>query len=218
MEIKDIIAKLQKGEALSDEEKGAFGKFDLQKAIDDAAASARRKAMEEAKSAKAKAVELEEKLKEMQDAADKAGIDKDTDIAKLAKQVERLSAAVDKANAERDALARSQSIAEIMSGNGIKAAQGVAEKGLRLLFETALGETDLADAESVKSVVDQFKQDYGGMISAGGLSVPRSGSPTSPWNSANNPFRTGNLTQQAELLASNPEQAKALQAEAAASK
>ena len=147
MDIKDIIAKLRKGEALSSEERAEFDKFDYQKALDDAAASARRKAMDEAKSAKNRVTELEQKVQELQDAADKAGLDKDTDIAKLTKQVEKLSAAIDKANAERDALKRSQSIAEIMSGNAIKAAQGVADKGLLLLFENALGETDLGDAD-----------------------------------------------------------------------
>ena len=217
MDIKDILAKISKGEAFSDEERAEVGKIDWQKIIDDNAASARRKAVEEAKTAKARVVELEAKVQELQDAATKDGIDKAGDIAKLTKQVEKLTASVEAANAERDALKRSQGIAEIMSSASIKAAQGVADKGLRLLFETALGKTALDDEEAVKAVVEQFKKDYGGMIAAGGSSAPRSGDPSSgQWSSANNPFKTGNLTQQAELFAANPEQARALQAEAEA--
>lgn len=216
MEIKDILAKLAKGEAFTDDEKAEVAKIDFQKILDDNAASARRKATDEAKKAQSRVVELEAKVQELQDAATKEGLDKDGSIAKLTKQVEKLTATVEKAQAERDALARSQSIAEIMSANSIKAANGVAEKGLKLLFETALGEAKLDDAEAVKTVVAQFKQEYGGMIAAGGVTVPRAGDPATPWSSANNPFKTGNLTQQAELFASNPEMARALQAEAAA--
>ena len=44
MNIKDILAKLLKGEALTDEEKAFAEAFDLQGELDKASASARRKA------------------------------------------------------------------------------------------------------------------------------------------------------------------------------
>ena len=53
MNIKDIIAKFLKGEALTDAEKAFAEQFDLQKEIDTASAAARRKAEKEAHKASA---------------------------------------------------------------------------------------------------------------------------------------------------------------------
>lgn len=218
MDIAEIIARVKKGESLSQEDRDFLSKYDHQKAIDDIAAAARRKALDEAKAAKARVAELEEKLQGLQDASDKAGLESSDKLAKLEKMVEKLTADYAKANAEKAALVRSQGIADIMSRNAIKAAKGIADKGLLRLFEDAIGDTDLADAEAVKKAVDQFKQDYGGMIAVEGVKVPSSGSPASQFSGANNPFKTGDIDKQAELFAADRQLYDALRAEAGAAK
>ena len=52
MKLADILAKVAKGDALSDEEKKFVGEYDEQKSLDAAAANARKKAEKEAKDAK----------------------------------------------------------------------------------------------------------------------------------------------------------------------
>ena len=216
MGIADILAKIQKGElSLTEEEKEFLKNFDLQKTLDDNAASARRKALDEAKTARARVAELESQLQSLQDTADKDGLESASKLSKLEKMVEKLTSDYEHEKAEKAALVRSQGIAGIMSANSIRAARGIADKGLLRLFEDAIGETALDDADAVKAVVEQFKKDYGGMIAVEGVKVPASGNPaTSMFSSANNPFKTGNVTEQSSLLLNSPEQARALAAEA----
>lgn len=221
MNIKDILAKLLKGEALTDDEKAFAEAFDLQGELDKASAAARRKAEQATKEAlkgkealAAQIAELQEQLKAKED----AGKTSEAELAKLSKKI----AALEKVNAENDAKlkasARMDAIVEMAKANGIMPAEGISGKSLERLLDLAVGETDHTDEEAMKAVFDSFKKENPSMIAASvkkGTNVkgdPKDNSFTgvpNPWKS-----ESLNLTKQIEISMKNPELANTMKAEA----
>lgn len=221
MNIKDIIAKLQKGEKLTDDEQAFVDKFDLQAELDKASAAARRKAEADTKAEKTKAAELQAKIDELTaQLEEKATASKtqETELAKLTKQVAKLTEANAKAEADKAAYARMDAIREAAKANGIAAADGISAKAFEKLLDLAVGTTDHSDAEAMKGVLEQFKQDNPTMIRAAvkeGANVK--GKPNAnPFAGQPNPWKpeSFNLTKCLEIETANPEVAKQMKAEA----
>lgn len=215
MNIKDILAKIARGEALTDEEKSFAGGYDPQEAENAAAAKARRKAEGERDEWRKKA-EQATALAEENAAKLKTPDEKDTELARLAKRLEKLEGVNKALEAEKAATIRTASIREAMKNAGITAARGVDPDTLQELISARLKDTDLEDADAVKTVFDTFKKSNPSMIAAGGFGgVGVKGTPGTP-AFAKNPWKksTFNLTEQIELSVKDPERAAAMKAEA----
>lgn len=216
MHIKDILAKVLKGEALTDAEKEFVGSFDLQAQLDAAAGGARKKAEGEAKKAQDALKALQQEFDDFKAANDPGT--KQTEIQKLTKRLEKLEA--DKKAAE-DKLAASERNARVRAlakEAGIVAAKGVDSKTIDLLVDNLMGSVDLEDAEAVKTAFDGFKKSNAALIAASTIGgAGAKGTPGTGAYSGANPFskKTLNITEQLKLKISNPEQAKALEAQAA---
>ncbi len=183
MDIKAVIVKALKGEALSDEEKASVADFDLQKMIDGAQAEARRKA-ETALDA-----ERKEREKLAVQIADLEGKLKSTEGAKLS-ATEQLQKALgdlqakfeasEKRAADLDraqkAAARSARVGEIAKHHGVAFVDGVDAKILTGAFEGALASVENLDDEAVvKPLVESFKASNKAIIrdlSGGGAGTP----------------------------------------------
>ena len=117
MNIKDILAKLAKGEELTDAEKAFLKTYDPDKEKNDAAAAARRKAEEEAAALKAENAELKKKADEAKKAEDEAKKSqmtadqkRDAEFAELKAKIEGLEKAKTDAEQKAAAVQRSQTI------------------------------------------------------------------------------------------------------------
>ena len=219
MKITDILAKIASGGTLTTEDVDFVKGFDYDKAVNDASASARRKAEDRAKAAEVKVSELEAKVREVEAKAEADGSQKDgafnalkKTLESLQKSFDDLKAEADKDRAEKARLIREQAISRFMDENGIKPAKGISERSLSTLFRAAVGDTDVEDASAMRAVAEAFKKENGGMIAAPGSQVPNGGKPS--LQTGENPFKTGNATAQAELFIKDPELAKRLAAEA----
>lgn len=216
MTISTILAKILKGEALTDEEKAFVGAYDPQKEIDTASAYARRKAEERMKEAIAKQTAAENALRELQEkAADPA---KDNELAALQKKVAKLEALNAAAEAKNAAHARRDAIRAAAKANGVIAAEGINADVFERLLDLTVGETDINDEDALKGALESFKKDNPAMIAAsvrsgsGQLGNPRGGESFS----GKNPWKTEslNLTEQMRMVKDHPEQAVALAADA----
>lgn len=221
MNIKDILAKLLKGETLTDDEKAFCEAFDHQGELDKASAAARRKAEQATKDALKKGDELQKQIEELTaklEEKEAAGKTSETELAKLAKKISQL----EKVNAENDAkikaTARLDAIREAAKASGINAAEGVSAKALEKLLDLAVGDTDVTDEDAMKTVLDTFKAENPTMIAAavkGGAKVK--GDPAdNSFTGVANPWKADsfNLTKQIEISTKNPELAKTMQSEA----
>lgn len=223
MKLADIIAKVLKGESLSDDEKAFLTAYDEQKALDTAAASARKKAESERKAveksleeANSKIADLTEKL-EAGEAGKKAH---DTELGKLQRQVAKLMEQNAAAEAKLKANERMATIREAAKSAGITAAKGVSAAALEKLIDLAVGETDVTDGDALKAVLDAFKAENPAMIAAEvkpGATVP--GKPAqNSFTGTPNPWKAEsfNLTKQIEIATQNPELAASMKVEAGA--
>lgn len=225
MNIKDIIAKLLKGEALTDAEKAFAEQYDAQKEIDAASAAARRKAEKEAKDALAKLdaqnatlKELSEKLEAAEKAANDAKGGNSAELAKMQKQIAKLEA-INAANEKTlKANARMDAIRSAVKAAGISAAKGISPDALERLIDLSVGDTDVSDADAMKAVLDQFKAENPSMIAAavkGGSGLK--GDPNaSKFTGVANPWKAEsfNLTKQIEIMNAEPNTAKTMMTEA----
>lgn len=221
MNIKDILAKLLKGEALTDDEKAFVEAFDLQGEIDKASASARRKAEAQTKDALKKHDELQKQIEDLTaQLAEKetAGKASETELTKLAKKIKTLEEKNAESEAKLAANARMDAIVELAKANGINPAEGISGKSLEILLDIAVGKTEVTDEDAMKAVFEQFKQDNPTMIRAavkGGTNVK--GKPAdNPFAGQPNPWKpeSFNLTKCLEIETANPEVAKQMKAEA----
>ena len=226
MEIGTILSKLLKGEQLTDEEKDFAEKFDFAATLDKNAANARRKA--EADSAKhlAEITRLKTELDEAKKTAQTKTEEDATEIGKLMKAVEKLQtsyAAMEKkaneAEAENKRVKRLADIDEFAKANGVHPAKGVSEKLFHRFLHESIGDTDVADADAMKSAIDAFKKENAALILNEGVAAPGSGRAAETGFTGKNPFAkdTQNATEQFELYKSNPALAKQLAAEAGVS-
>ena len=174
MNIKDILAKLAKGEELTDAEKAFLKTYDPDKEKNDAAAAARRKAEEEAAALKAENAELKKKADEAKKAEDEAKKSqmtadqkRDAEFAELKAKIEGLEKAKTDAEQKAAAVQRSQTIRDAAKAAGIA------------LAPKSVSDTVLPDAGGDLSGIDitnqealggarQFKTENPGIITAPG--------------------------------------------------
>ena len=216
MTIKDILAKVVKGEALTDEEKTFAGSFDLQTQLDAAASGARKKAEDAKKKAEDALAALRAEFDEFKE-KNQPG-DKDTEIAKLTKRLEKIEADKKAAEEKLAASERNARVRALAKDAGIVAAKGVDSKTIDLLVDNLMGGIDLDDADAVKAAFDGFKATNGALIAAGTVGgVGVKGTPGGGAYSGANPFskKTWNVTEQLKLKIAKPDEAKALEAAAA---
>lgn len=225
MNIKTILMKMAKGEDLTDAEKEFVQNYDPDKAANDAAAAARRKAED-------KLNEVQTKLDKLQADADaaKAKADEEkqngmTEMEKLTARVEKLTeqleaseAKAKEAETKTAATLRSQTIRDKAKAAGINLApKTVNEKLFYQLLESSLKDVDINDEAKLTESLNAFKSENAGIISAGGSGgAGNVGYPNSGGISSKNPWSKDsfNLTEQMKLESDNPDQAKAMKAEA----
>lgn len=158
MNIKAILAKLTKGEALTDEEKSNLSGFDP----DTVAAAARKKAEAEAKAAADKVSELEAKLTEQQEKIDNAGKTEaekaKVEQAKIAKKLAEYEARVETLAREKGEIVRGYKLAGI-AGN-LKFVDGVDRDLITGMLKAKfanLKDEQLDDEKEVEAVLKGFR-------------------------------------------------------------
>jgi hypothetical protein len=224
MSIKDILAKVAKGEALTDQEKSDLAAYDPDKAANDAAAAARRKAEQEAGDAKAALKKLQDEAdaaKKAQEDAAKANLTeaqrKEAEFKALQAQVAELTKSKTEAETKAATAIRSQLIRDKAKAAGIVLApKTVSEKLYFQLMEATLTGVDVSDETALAAALEKFKVDNPGVIAAPGSgSGVKTGDPSSP-TGGKNPWAKGseNLTEQMEIYAKDPSAAKCLAAAA----
>jgi hypothetical protein len=224
MTIKEVLAKVRKGEALADDEKSILEAYDPDKAANDAAAAARRKAEDERDAAKQEAARLQKLAEDAQKAQDEAkrtqmteAQKRDSDFKALQDSVAKLTKERDDSLAKAKATERSQTIRDAAKASGISLApKTVSESLFFQMLEAQLSGVDTADHAKLTAAFEKFKSENPGIIAA-----PGRGSGVNPGNpsftkSTKNPFAkdTLNLTAQCELVRDNPAEAQRLAAEA----
>ena len=214
MTIKELMAKIAKGETLTDEEKAFAGQYDPQKDIDAAAGAARKKAEQERDGFKTKIEELTAQLAEAQ----KTGTASDATIKKLQKDVADLMKA-NKESADRlAAQARADAIRKAVSEASIVCAKGISQTLFDNAVTAAFEGVDMTNADVVKATLDKFKADNPAMIGVDGVGgVGTQGTPGGGTAyKGPNPFKAEslNLTEQMRILSQNPAEAQRLAADA----
>lgn len=111
MTLKETLAKIAKGEQLSDEERKFLLEYDEQKQIDAAAAAARKRADAEAKEAKEALARLQGEFDDFKSRNDPAKSQDAT--AKLMQRIERLEAAKAAVEARSAAMERTAKVREL---------------------------------------------------------------------------------------------------------
>lgn len=206
MKLADILAKVAKGDALTDEEKTFAGEYDEQKILDTAAASARKKAEKDARDAKDALEKLQSEFDEFKSQNDPAKKQTELDraltrIAKLEKENADAKAQV----AARDRTARIRALAKEA---GINPAKGISPETIDLLVDNLMAKIDIEDADAVKTAFDGFKSSNAGLIAAD--TVGGAGHRGQPAGAAlfpgKNPFLKDsfNLTEQLQLKVGDP--------------
>lgn len=165
MTIKDVLAKISKGEVLTDEDKAIITDYDPDKAVNSSAAAAR-------KSAEAKLKEKESELQKLQDAIEaqraeaeeKANANK-PELEKLTKEMEKLKkgladkeTSVQQLIQEKRQMVRGGRIGRIMAG--LKFVEGLDPEIVRLGIEKALaqiGDEDLESEDTINPILEAFK-------------------------------------------------------------
>lgn len=189
MDIKAIIEKLKKGEALDDAEKKALAEFDLQKHVDGAQAEARRKAesaladeKKEREKLAGQIADLEKKLKDKE--GEKLSVTEQ--LQRALQDLQQKFEASEKRSAELAAAqakaARSAKVQDLAKKYGVSFIDGVDAKILAGALEASLASVadDKLDDESlVKPLVESFKTTNKAVIrdqsGGGGGTPPRDG-------------------------------------------
>lgn len=226
MKIKDVLAKVAKGETLTDEEKKLLADYDPEKAVNDAVAAYRRKADEKTQQLEADRDELKTQMEAIQaklaekDNSGKSERQKLEDRVKtLSDQLAAMNKKLEDADKEKATLARSAEVQKLREKAGIKFVPGVSEEVMSGAFAAAFnGIQDLNDENVVKPILEAFRAANKAVIAdaSGHGSGSQSHTGGGQFDAANNPFaeKTFNLTKQSELLKTNPVEAKRLAAAA----
>ena len=226
MKIKDIHAKVLKGETLTDEEKKFLEEYDH-----DAVTAAARRDAEKAAAAAKKAEkdamdrlkEAEDKLKEGEDAKQTAAKGESEAVAALKKTVAELQKKSEAAEKKVAAQERSAAIGGRAKALGIVPVKGVSDAVFAKMVEDAVGGTDITDTTTLDAVLNGFKTDNPGLIASnvkdgsghqGGN--PGVGGYTGPNPHSKKYTKPDKLDLQIKIDNENPELSKKLQAEAAA--
>jgi len=165
MNIKELLAKISKGEALTDEEKVFVAAYDPEKVVNSTAAAAR-------KSAEAKLKEKEAELQKLQsdietlrtDADEKANANK-PELEKLTREMEQLQkglaekeTAVQQLVQEKRQMIRNGKVSRIMAT--LKCVEGLDPEIVRLGVDKSLAtlsDEDLDSEDTVNPVIEAFK-------------------------------------------------------------
>lgn len=227
MNLKDILAKVRKGETLTDEEKTFLESFDPDAALNNAAAAARRKAEADA-AALQKQIEDQQKLIEgLQKKADDAGKSGQTELEKAQSQIKTLSETLstvtkrlEDADKKSVADARNARITAVAKEAGVQFIPGFDHElllnGFARSFE-GIKDEDLGNKAIVDPIVSRFREVNKAVIAVAGHGA---GGPAHVGNgytpNGKNPFKeeSFNLTEQARLLKQSPAEAQRLAAEA----
>lgn len=212
MQMKDILAKIGKGETLSDDERAFVGGFDLQTQLDAAASSSRKRAEAAEKAAKEALAQLQAEFDDFKAKNDPST--KLTEIQKLTTRLEKLEAAKKAAEDKLAASERTSLVRSLAKEAGIVAAKGVDSKTIDILVDNLMSGVDLEDGDAVKAAFDGFKASNAGLIAASTVGgAGQKGAPGGASFNGPNPFakETFNLTGQMELRAANPALAKQMQ-------
>ena len=171
MELKDVLAKITKGETLTDEEKtfvSTYAAPDIQGEVDKRAnaikAEAERKANEKIKTLEVQITELNQKLEEK----DSAGL---SEVEKMKKELERNLNALETLKKEKDELAKNNtSLQRNHAIDGLfgklSFVKGANVSGMKTLFSHSLSDTDLNDEGAVKRAIDAFNEENKFALSA----------------------------------------------------
>lgn len=224
MTIKEVLAKVRKGETLTDEEKAILDAYDPDKAANDAAAAARRKAEQDAADAKAAMKKLQDEAdaaKKAQDDAAKANQTeaqrRDAEFKAMQAQVAELTKSKTEAEAKAQAVSRSQAIRDKAKAAGIGLApKTVSETLFFQMLEATLTGIDVSDETALAAALEKFKTENPGVIAAPGSgSGVKTGAPSSP-TGGKNPWAKDsfNVTEQVKMFQSDPAKAKQMASEA----
>jgi len=172
VKIGELITKAAKGEALTDEEKGALAGFDLQKQLDSTAAAARKEAESKAEAAKAELSKMQKQIDDLNGALKAREDSGKTDLERaqeqvktFATQLKELQGKVEMAEKEKGALVREQKLDGVLREAGIQFIDGVDQKILKRAFNGAFeGIADLENAEVTKPIVETFRAMNKGVI------------------------------------------------------
>jgi len=201
MDIRAILAKLKKGTAfedLTDDEKSALLDYDPAAAVNDIE-SKLRDAVNHADRLKNERNDLKEKFAELQKRMDEADDAKLTDVEKLKKQLDSLSAQFQQAQGDLET--ERQSHAKTLREHQLDSVQRsvnfdpslVNDSQARALVAAALADVDLADQALVDAAVATLKRDSEALILApgggGGAGTRKTG------NAAPNPGGTLTLAE-----------------------
>ena len=163
MTFKETLAKILKGEALTDDDKKIVAEYDPDASANAAAAAARRKSEAAAAELQAKLTAAETKASEAEaKLAESAGKGKSeierlrADFAAAAAKVTDLETKVTKAEKARGALERKQAMQAIRAKAAIQFAPGLDQSMLEDSFARALEGADLADENVVKLKVSTW--------------------------------------------------------------
>ena len=145
MKLADMLAKIAKGDALTDEEKKFIGEYDEQKTLDTAAANARKKAEKEAKDAKDALEKLQGEFDEFKSQNDPAK--KQTELDKALARIAKLEQANQDKDAKIAADARTARVRSLAKEAGISPAKGVSSDTIDLLVDNLMAKVDIDDAD-----------------------------------------------------------------------
>jgi len=165
MKLKDIQAKLKKGEELTDAEKQFLADYDESKAVNDAAAAARRKAEEkqaelekEREKLNQQMADIQAKLDEKENAGKSDAEKAQAQIEALSKQVGELKTQAEEASSAQAQMSRNQRIADIRRTAGIQFVPGLDHAMLEQSFSRAFeGIEDLESDEVIKTKVETWQ-------------------------------------------------------------
>ena len=171
MELKDVLAKITKGETLTDEEKtfvSTYAPPDVQAEVDKRAnaikAEAERKANEKITLLETQITELTQKLEEK----DSAGL---SEVEKMKKELERNLQSLEMLKKEKDELAKNNtSLQRNHAIDGLfgklSFVKGANISGMKTLFGHSLSDVDLNDEGAVKRAIDAFNEENKFALSA----------------------------------------------------
>lgn len=191
MNIKQLIEKAIKGEALTEEEKVALAAFDP----DAMAAAARKKAEATTLAAQAEQATLAESLKAAQAKLDEAALSGKSDVEKLQAQLDRAAADVSEKNEAIAGLHASQKAADragkmngLLSKAGISFVKGVDPELMQSAARDVLGtlsDDQLDNPVTVATMLESFKQANAAVIvdpTGGGTGAPANEGTGAPSN------------------------------------
>ena len=156
-DIKAILAKLRKGEALTEEEATFADAFDPEKSASDKAAAARREAAKERDILKAKLVETEALLEDASTSGKSELEQLKAQVVKLTKSVGEKDAIVAQVTGEKRAMVRGSKLDRLVGQ--MKFVAGLDAALPRMALEKALyaiGDEDLENESVTKPIVDAF--------------------------------------------------------------